>query len=103
MLEATILGRTTSPLGQSANYGARWASPSGGRSWAHLESTFVGVAGRITCCRWFASLECMTVVLGVVFWITPPAVMKSPKLVEFVSLNPYTYVVDGIKYKCRLC
>ena len=22
------------------------------------------------------------------FWINPPAVMKSPKLVEFISLNP---------------
>ena len=57
-----------------------------------LESTFTGVMGRITCCRWFACLECMKVVPGAVFWINPPAVMKSPKLVEFISLNPYTYV-----------
>ena len=43
-----------------------------------LESSFIGVVG----------LECMTVVPRAVFWINPPTVMKSPKLVEFVSLNP---------------
>ena len=52
-----------------------------------LESTFVGVMGRITYCHRFACLECMIVVPGAIFWINPPTVMKSPKLMEFISLN----------------
>ena len=67
-----------------------------------LESPFTGVAGRITCCQRFACLECMIVVPGAIFWINPPAYKYSPKLMEFISLNPYTYVGDGTKYKCRL-
>jgi hypothetical protein len=27
-----------------------------------------------------------------VFWINPPAYKYSPKLMEFISLKPYTYV-----------
>jgi hypothetical protein len=30
--------------------------------------------------------------LGAVFWINSPAYKYSPKLMEFISLNPYTYV-----------
>jgi hypothetical protein len=29
-----------------------------------------------------------------VFWLNPSANIDSPKLVEFISLNPYTYVGD---------
>ena len=39
-----------------------------------------------------ACLEYMTVVPRAVFWINPPIVTYSPKLVEFIRLNPYTYV-----------
>ena len=35
----------------------------------------------------------MTVVPRAVFWINPPTYKYSPKLVEFISLNPYTYVL----------
>jgi hypothetical protein len=34
----------------------------------------------------------MTMVLGAVFWINSPAYKYLPKLEEFISLNPYTYV-----------
>ena len=57
-----------------------------------LEPTFVGFMSRITCYCQFACLECMTVVPGAVFWINPPIVTYSPKLMELISLNPYTYV-----------
>jgi hypothetical protein len=40
---------------------------------------------------------------GTIFWTNPPAYKYSPKLVEFISLNSYTYFYDGIKYICRLC
>jgi hypothetical protein len=29
---------------------------------------------------------------GAIFWINPLAYKYSPKLMEFISLNPYTYV-----------
>jgi hypothetical protein len=29
---------------------------------------------------------------GAVLWINPPAYKYSPKLMELISLNPYTYV-----------
>jgi hypothetical protein len=38
-----------------------------------------------------------------VFWINPLANIDSPKLMKFVSLNPYPMFGDGIKYICRLC
>jgi hypothetical protein len=41
--------------------------------------------------------------LEVICWINPPAFTYSPKLMEFISSNPYTYVCDRIKYICRIC
>ena len=31
-----------------------------------------------------------------VFWINPVEITDSPKLVEFISLDPYTFVGDHI-------
>jgi hypothetical protein len=39
------------------------------------------------------------VVPGLFIWINPPTYKYSPNLVEFISLNPYTYVGD---LKCAL-
>jgi hypothetical protein len=40
---------------------------------------------------------------GAIFWINPPAYKYSPKLIEFISINPIPMFGDGIKYICRLC
>jgi hypothetical protein len=71
---------------------AVWPKLWRGAFWNLLNLSFTVFMGLITCYRQFACLECMTVVPGAIFWINPPAYKYLPKLMEFISLNPYTYV-----------
>jgi hypothetical protein len=86
------IGQATSPMGRPAHYGG---DSSHAMSWCLLGPS------RFVFCSFHGSNHLLSPVClvgvydsgpGAIFWINPSAYKYSPKLVEFISLNPYTYV-----------
>jgi hypothetical protein len=86
------LGRATSVVGRSAHYGRVLAQA---LSWCLLEPSgvifhsFHGLNHMLSSVWLFGIYDRGP---GVIFWINPLAYKYLPKLVKFISLNPYTYV-----------
>jgi hypothetical protein len=85
------LGRTASLMGRSAHYGGVSAQAS---SWCLLKPSrvvfrsFCGLNHMLSPVCLFGVYDSGS---GTVFWTNPPAYKYSPKLLEFISLNSYTY------------
>jgi hypothetical protein len=86
------LGHTASLVGQLAHYGELLAHTS---AWCLQEPSRV-VFHSFHGLNHLLSSVCLFGVYDngprAVFWINPPAYKYSPKLMEFISLNPYSYV-----------
>jgi hypothetical protein len=87
-----VLGRAASLVGRSAHYGAQLADTS---AWCLLEPCRV-IFHSFHGLNHLLSSICLFRVYDsgprAIFWINPLIYKYSPKLVEFISLNPYTYV-----------
>jgi hypothetical protein len=86
------LGWLASLVGRPTHYGAQLAH---GSVWCLLERSRVVFRGFHELNHLLPSV-CLFGVYdsgpGVVCWINPPAYKYSPKLMEFISLKPYSYV-----------
>jgi hypothetical protein len=87
-----VLGQAASLVRRPAHYGAQLAHAS---VWCLMEPSRV-VFHSFRGLNYLLLSVCLFGVYDsgprAIFWINPPACKYSPKLVEFISLNPYTYV-----------
>jgi hypothetical protein len=87
------LGWAASLVGQLAHYGAQLAHAS---AWCFLKPSRVVFRSFCELNHLLPSVCLFGVYdsgLEAVFWINPPVYKYSPKLMKFISLKPYSYVL----------